>query len=148
MSVDENKALIRRIVEEALNNGRFEIADDYFAPDYAVHIPSRHDMPRGPAAFKQAIGIWRAAFSDWHMTIEDLVGEGDLVANRFTTTGTHTGPLFGFPATGRPMVVRGQELHRLANGKVVESWICDDVPGILAQLGLLTRAGAAQPGRP
>lgn len=148
MSVDDNKALIRRIVEEALNNGRVEIADDYFAPDYAVHIPSRHDMPRGPAAFKQAIGIWRAAFSDWHMTIEDLVGEGDLVANRFTTTGTHTGSLFGMPATGRKMVVHGQELHRLANGKVVESWICDDVPGILVQLGLMPRAGGPPPGRP
>jgi len=148
MSVDENKALIRRIVEEALNNGRLDIADEYFDPDYAVHIPSRRDMPRGPTAFKQAIGIWRAAFNDWHMTIEDLVAEGDLVANRFTTTGTHTGPLFGFPSTGRTMVVHGQELHRLANGKVVESWICDDVPGILVQLGLLPRAGGPPPGRP
>jgi predicted ester cyclase len=140
VSVEENKALIRRIVEEALNQGRVAIADEYFDPGYTVHIPSRPDLPRGPDVFKQTIGMWRSAFSDWHMTIEDLVGEGDLVANRFTTTGTHTGPLFGFPPTGRTMVVRGQELHRLANGKVVESWICDDVPSILSQLGLLMRA--------
>ena len=139
MSVEENKALIRRIVEEALNQGRIAIADQYFDPGYVVHIPSRPDLPRGPDFFKQTIGMWRSAFSDWHMTIEDLVGEGDLVANRFTTTGTHTGPMFGFQPTGRTMIVRGQELHRLANGKVVESWICDDVPSILSQLGLLKR---------
>jgi len=148
MSVEENKALIRRIIDEALNNGRLDIADDYFSPDYTVHIPGRQDMPRGPAAFKAAIGIWQAAFTGWHMTIEVLVGEGDLVANRFTTIGTHTGPLFGMPATGRKMVVHGQELHRLANGKVVESWICDDVPGILVQLGLMPRPGGPPPGRP
>jgi predicted ester cyclase len=149
MTVEENKTLIRRIVEEALNQGRIAIADEYFDPDYIVHIPSRTDLPRGPGAFKQTIGMWRSAFSDWHMTIEDLVGERDLVANRFTTTGTHTGPLFGFPATSRKMTVRGQELHRLANGKVVESWICDDIPSILSQLGLMMRADpAATMGRP
>lgn len=147
MSIEENKSLIRHIVEEALNNGHLEIADEYFGSDYVVHIPSREDLPEGPNAFKRAIGLWRSAFADWHMTIEDLVAEGDLVANRFTTTGTHTGPLLGFAPTGRRMVVRGQELHRLVNGKVVESWICDDIPGILAQLGLLTRADAAVPGR-
>src|SRR5687767_903069 len=139
MSAEENKALIRHLVEEALNKGRLALADEYFDPDYVVHIPSRQDLPRGPAAFKQVIGMWRAAFADWHMTIEDLVAEGDLVANRFTTTGTHTAPLFGFPATGRTMIVRGQELHRLANGKLVETWVCDDVPSILGQLGLLPR---------
>jgi predicted ester cyclase len=148
VSVEQNKALIRRIVDEALNQGHIAIADEYFDPGYIVHIPTRPDLPRGPGVFKQTIGMWRAAFSDWHMTIEDLVGEGDLVANRFTTTGTHTGPLFGFPPTGRKMIVRGQELHRLANGKVVESWICDDIPSILGQLGLMMRADATALGRP
>jgi predicted ester cyclase len=142
MAAEQNKRLIRHIIEEALNNGRFAVADEHVDPDYIVHIPSRQDLPHGPNAFKQAIEMWRSSFADWHMTIEDLVAEGDLVANRFTTTGTHTGPLLGFPPTGRTMVVRGQELHRVANGKVVESWICDDVPGILAQLGLLMPANA------
>ena len=146
MSLERNKALIRLIVEEALNRGNLAIADEYFAPDYVVHIPARPDLPRGPGVFKEVIGMWRSAFSDWHMTIEDLVAEGDLVANRFTTTGTHTGPLMGMPPTRRGMVVRGQELHRVVDGKVVESWICDDVPGILVQLGLLPTPGSSAGG--
>src|SRR5688500_2355943 len=61
MSAEENKALIRHLIEEALNKGRLGLADEYFDPDYVVHIPSRQDMPRGPTAFKQVIGMWRAA---------------------------------------------------------------------------------------
>lgn len=140
-SLEENKLLIRFCVDEALNKGNLSVADEHFASDYLVHIPSRPDPGRGPGVFKDVIGMWRSAFADWHMTIEDLVADGDLVANRFTTTGTHTGPLMGIPPTGRRMVVRGQELHRIASGKVAESWICDDVPSILAQLGVLVRSG-------
>lgn len=143
MAVEDNKALIRFIIEEALNKGNLAIADDHFAEDYVAHIPARPDGPRGPEIFKQVIGMWRSAFADWHMTIEELVGEGDLVANRFVTTGTHTGPLMGIPPTGKEMVVRSLELHRVENGKVAESWICDDVPSILVQLGVLPQPTAA-----
>lgn len=137
-STEANKALIREIVERALNQGDFSLADDeHFTPDYTVHIPGREDLPRGPDAFRGVIGMWRTAFSDWHMTIEDLVAEGDLVANRFTTTGTHDGPLMGIPPTGRRMVVHGQELHRVSEGKVAETWVVDDVPGIMVQLGVV-----------
>jgi predicted ester cyclase len=93
-------------------------------------------LPSGPDAFKLVIGMWRAAFPDWHMTIETLVAEGDFVANRFTTRGTHKAPLMGIPATGKQMVVHGMELHRIAGGKVAETWVCDDVPSIMQQLGI------------
>ncbi len=146
MSAEDNKALIRLIVDEALNKGNLAIAEEYFDPDYVVHIPSRPDLPHGPGVFKQVVEMWRAAFSDWHMTIEELVAEGELVANRFTTTGTHTGALMGAPPTGRTIVVHGQELHRIAKGKVVESWICDDPPSIFVQLGLLSHAARSPEG--
>jgi predicted ester cyclase len=139
--LEENKALVRYIIEEALNKGNLSIADECFAPDYLVHLPSQPNLPRGPDVFKQLIGMWRSAFADWHMTIEELVAERDLVANRFTTTGTHTGALQGIEATGKPMVVRGMELHRVSNGKVTESWVCNDLPGILVELGALPGFG-------
>src|SRR5262249_9990417 len=101
---------------------------------------------RGPQIFKDVIGMWRAAFGDWHMTIENLVAEGEYVANRFTTRGTHTGPLMGIPPTGNKIVVRGQELHRLANGKVAETWVCDDIPSILQQLGIIKPPPVRPPG--
>ena len=137
MSAEDNKALIRFLIEEGLNKGNLALADEHFTPDYTVHIPGRTDLPKGPESFKRVIGMWRAAFGDWHMTIEQLVAEGDFVANRFTTRGTHTAPLMGIPPTNRQMIVRGQELHRIQDGKVAETWVCDDVPSILVQLGVL-----------
>ena len=142
---EENKALVRYLIEEGLNKGNLGIADKHFTADYVVHIPGRTDLPTGAAAFQKVIGMWREAFPDFHMTIENLVAEGDLVANRFTTRGTHRAPLMGIPPTGKPMVVHGQELHRLAGGKVAETWVCDDVPSILIQLGVLPRPAMGGP---
>jgi predicted ester cyclase len=144
---EENKSLVRHLIEEGLNQGNLDIADEYFTVDYCVHIPGRTDLPTGPAAFKKSIGMWRAAFPDFHMTIEELVAEGEFVANRFTTRGTHQAPLMGIPPTGKGMVVHGQELHRLSNGKVAETWVCDDVPSILVQLGVLPRPPLGGPPR-
>jgi predicted ester cyclase len=136
MAAEENKRLIRMLIEEGLNKGKLDWAAEHFTPDYLVHIPGRTDLPTGPESFKQVIGMWRAAFPDWHMTIEQLIAEGDLVANRFTTRGTHQAPLFGIPPTGKKMTVYGMEVHRIKDGKVAETWVCDDVPGILMQLGV------------
>jgi predicted ester cyclase len=102
-----------------------------------VHIASRRDGPRGPEAFKQVIGMWHRACSLWHMTIEELIGEGDKVTNRFTTRATHDGPLMGIAPTGKSFVVQSLEMHRIADGRVAESWIVDDMPSILVQLGVL-----------
>jgi predicted ester cyclase len=142
---EANKTLVRTLIEESLNKGNLGLADAHFTPDYEVHIPGRTDLPRGPGAFKRVIGMWRSAFPDFHMTIETLIAEGDQVANRFTTRGTHTGPLMGLAPTGRPIVVYGMEFHRLADGKVAESWICDDIPSILQQLGVLPRPSLGPP---
>jgi len=137
---EENKKLVRFLIEEGLNKGNLAVAEKHFTGDYRVHIPGRSDLPTGPECFQQLIGMWRAAFPDFHMTIEDLVAEGSLVANRFTTRGTHLAPLMGISPTGKPVVVHGQELHRLADGKVAETWVCDDVPSILVQLGVFPEA--------
>ena len=137
MAAEENKALIRFLIEKGLNENNPDVADGNFTDDYVAHIPGVPSGPTGPEAFKQVVRRWRGAFSDWHMTIEQLIAEGDLVANRFTTTGTHDAPLFGIPPTGRRMEVHSQEVHRLSGGKVAESWIVDDVPGILVQLGVV-----------
>lgn len=135
-SPEGNKELLRHLVEEALNKGNFSVLAEHVVDDYVAHVPSGGPLPRGPEAIARVIGMWRNAFADWHLTIEQLVADGEFVANRFTTTGTHTGPLFGIAATGRRMVVRSQELHRFEDGKLAETWVVDDVPGILMQLGV------------
>jgi len=138
---EANKAVVLRAIDEGFNGGNLDIADEMFTDDYQVHAPGL-DLPGGPDAFKRAIGLWRNAFSDIHMTVEQLICEGDFVVNRFTTRGTHDGDLFGMPPTGKPFVVHGIEIHRVVDGKVVESWIGDDVPTILLQLGLLAPASS------
>jgi steroid delta-isomerase-like uncharacterized protein len=142
-----NKRFIRWFVDAALNQGDLALADRHFAPDYQVHIPFR-ELPPGPAAFKGVMQTWRAAFADWHMTIQDLVAEGDRVVNRFVTTGTHTGPLFGHAATGRTFTIHGVTIHRIAAGLVRETWVSDDVPSMLQQLGLLAPVAPAAPAGP
>ena len=146
MSVEDNKVLIRGIIEGALNRGDFSVAEGRFTDDYVVHIP-RRPTAHGIEGFKETIGMWRAACSDWHMTIDELLGEGDLVANRFTTTGTNDGPLFGNPPTGKRIVVHGMEFHRVNDGKVAETWVCDDIPSILMQLELVPAPELAAPAR-
>lgn len=134
-SVEQNKDLVRTATERGLNQGDLSFVDDVFAPDYIVHTPGV-ELPSGPDAFRAAVGLWHTAFPDFHMDIEDMIGEGDLVALKFTTTGTHEGPLMGIPPTGRSFTVSGTDLHRAVGGRVVESWISDDVPRILMQLGV------------
>lgn len=140
MSVEENKELVRRITERGLNKGDVSFVDDLFTPDYQAHAAGL-ELPPGPAAFKQAVALWRAAFPDFEVTIEELIGEGDLVVNRFRTTGTHLGPLMHVPATGKRFTVRGADVHRVVGGRVVESWLSDDVPRILLEIGALRPAG-------
>src|SRR5262249_23694005 len=117
-SSDENKRQIRLLIEEGLNAGNFAMLEQHVQPTYLAHVPGMSGVPQGPGAIRETISMWQDAFDDWHMTIEDLVAEGDFVAVRYTTTGTHTGPLFGIPATGRRIKMEAMQLHRLENGKV------------------------------
>jgi len=142
MSVEDNKELVRFVTEEGLNKGNLDFVDRAFAPEYHAHSPGL-SLPRGSEAFRRAVALWRSAFPDFHVTIEDMVGEGDMVVSRFTTTGTHRGSLMGIPPTGQRFSVSGADVHRVVDGRVVESWLSDDVPRILMEIGILVREAAA-----
>src|SRR5262245_39865553 len=90
MSVQENIELVRSITERGLNHGDVSFVDEVFAPSYVAHTRGL-DLPKGPGAFKAAVSFWRQSFPDFHTSIEQMIGEGDFVASRFSTTGTHTG---------------------------------------------------------
>ena len=136
-SVQDRKDLVRRITERAFNEGDLSGIDAHFAPDYVVNAPGLPDQPPGPESFRQAVTLWRTAFPDVHVTVEDVAGEDDRVYCRFTTRGTHRGPLMGLEPTGLPITVHEMSCHRFAGGKVVESWIGDNVPRILLDIGAL-----------
>lgn len=140
MSVQENIELVRSITERGLNHGDVSFVDEVFSPGYVAHTRGL-ELPTGPGAFRAAVNFWRQSFPDFHTSIELMIGEGEFVASRFSTTGTHTGQLGGLPPTGKRFTVSGVDLHRVVNGKVVESWISDDMPRILMEIGVLSPAG-------
>jgi predicted ester cyclase len=140
MSTEDNMKLVRHITERGLNAGDVSFVDDVFAPDYVVHARGL-DLPPGPGAFKAAVGFWRRSFPDFHCKIEHMIADGEYVAHRFSTTGTHTGQLGQMPPTGKEFHVSGVDMHRVVDGKVVESWISDDMPRILMEIGALAPGG-------
>jgi steroid delta-isomerase-like uncharacterized protein len=142
MSTDQNKTVVRRFFEEVINEGRYAVADELFAPTFGEHGSMFGEPgPRsesGPARAIEAARRFRSSFPDIHFTVEELVAEGDKVVVRVTFRGTHQGEYMGIPATGKAVQVSGVELARLASGRIVEEgWHYMDEVGLLKQLGVL-----------
>lgn len=136
MSTENNKALIHRFYEEVFNKRNLAALDDFYAPDHVDHtLPP--GLPVSPEGTRQAIAVTLAGFPDLHVTIEDMIAEGDRVVTRFTTHGTQQGVFGSIPPTGKQVAVSTIEITRIANGKIAEDWGLDDRLGMLQQLGLV-----------
>ena len=136
-SVELNKSITRRVYEEGLNQGRFDVP---YAADFVGH--------GGRRTFTHADGMaeargWREAFPDLRITVDRQVAERDLVAVRWTARGTNTGAGNGIPATGRAVQITGTTLFRMADGRIAEEWTCADSLGLMKQLGLVATQQAA-----
>ena len=137
VSTQENKALARRVLEEMFNKGNLNLADEVFAPDYVDHDPAMPEDIRGPEGFKEYVSIFRTAFPDIHLEIEDQVAEGDKVVTRWTGTGTHEGELMGIAPTGNNVTLPGMEIVRISGGKLAEGWEGYDSMVLMEQLGVM-----------
>ena len=137
---EANKAIARRVYEEIWNQGNLELADELYAADYVRHDPVSPGI-QGSEGFKQLVAAYRAAFSDLQFTVEDQVAEGDRVVNRFTVTGVHTGEFNGIPPTGVEGSLKGISIHRIADGRIAETWITSDQLGMMQQLGVIPPIG-------
>ena len=133
MSTEENKALVERFVEEFWNEGNLSTADELMAPDAEIHLPAGEVVDvDGLNAFNVA---FRGSFPDWHSTFEELVAEGERVAERWTGRGTHRGELQGIAPTGKRVEVPGSVFYRIVGGKIVEFRGQLDLMGMMHQLG-------------
>ncbi len=143
MSTETNKSLAGRVFEEVLNGHNLDLLDELVTPDYLEHNPLP-GQGTGIDGIRDRYSMLFAAF-DSRFTVEDLIAEGDKVVVRWTQTGTHVGPLFGMPATGRAFRTTGIEIWRVEDAKLTEHWDAVDVFGQLVQLGLVPQpsAGAA-----
>ena len=133
MTPDANKAAVRRLWEEVWNANDLAVADEIFAPDYAVHE-------------KGFVPIVRAAFPDLHHTIEAMVAEGDLVVSRVRWRATHRGEFLGIPGTGKAVAVQLLWMHRLEGGRIVEGreWGTIDWLSFLEQVGAVIGRPASE----
>lgn len=139
MSTEQNKATSRRWYLEVFNQNRLAVADEIHTAGYSNHDPYAPPggFGRGPQATKNVVSLYRAAFPDVHFTIDQQIADGDMVATRWTATGTNTGPLNGMPPTGRPITVSGISIERFENGKIAETRVNWDFLGMLQQLGVI-----------
>ena len=129
MSKEANKVLARRIVEEMWNTRNLNVIDEVYAPEFGG----------GHAASKQFVSATLAAFPDLQNTIQDQIAENDLVATRYIIRATHQGEFANIPPTGKSFMVTGIEMHRFADGKLVELWNIPDMLGALQQLGVIPK---------
>jgi steroid delta-isomerase-like uncharacterized protein len=128
-------ALARRSFDDIWNNGNLDTADELYSPDYVNHDPVSPEVPPGPEGVKQLAKMYRRAFPDLRFAIDEMLAAGDRVITRWTGQGTHRGALRGLPPNGRQVRVTGISIHRIAGGRIVETWVNWDTLGMMEQLG-------------
>ena len=136
--MDDNAEIVRRFTEEAWGKGDLAVVDELVAADA---VPPHGSDVAGPEGYKQEIMHIRNGISDYRTVVDDVFGAGDRVAIRWTTTGRHTGELFGFSPTGKEVCIPGVDIFRLVDGKIAEHWGEDAMPSLLSQIGAFPASG-------
>ncbi len=139
-ATDERKALVRRFVEEVQNQDNLDLLDELVAPNFVNHSASP-GVPPGVDGVRMVSALFRHAFPDGRMTIEDMVAEGDKVVTRKTFEGTHQGDFMGLPPTGKPVRISLIDILRIVDGRVSDHWLEADNLGLLQQLGAIPQPG-------
>jgi len=141
---EQNKTIVRRLFDELWNKGNLPVADELIAPTYTHHDASTPDLGRGPESEKKRVTLYRTAFSDLRLTVEDMIAEGETVVARWSCRGAHKGDLNGIAPTGKQFVISGVSIVRFAGGKMVEGWINWDALGLMQQLSVVPALGKAK----
>ncbi len=131
-----NSAIVRRFVDEVINQGKMDTAGEFVWEDVVEQVPLPGQGP-GLEGLKDVLRGMRSAFPDIDFSIEEQVCEGDKVASRFEWTGTHKAEFMGVPATGRQVRVWGVVIDRLEAGRIKYTRILMDALGLMMQLGAL-----------
>ena len=135
MSFEEHKALVQRFVKKFWNQGNMAAADELMTANATIFLPGRGEVSK--ESFKAFAMTLRDAFPDWHSTVEEMIVEGDQVAERWTGRGTHQGEFQGIAPTGRQVAVPGFVFYHVTSGKITEFRGLFDGLGMLHQLGAM-----------
>jgi len=141
MSIETNKEIVRRFVDELWNQRKLELADELFDRDCVTHQlrigADPAGAPRGPEVMKHHLSEWLASFPDIKFSIEQMLAEGDRVMTQVVARGTHKGVWLGIPPTEKAITILMFVVHRIANGLIVEDWVLIDALGVFQQLGIV-----------
>jgi steroid delta-isomerase-like uncharacterized protein len=141
---ESNKNVVRRLFEEVWNKGNLQVTDELFAPNYVHHDASTPDVGRGPESEKKRATLYRTAFPDIRLTVEDIIAEGETVMARWSCRGTHKGDLNGIAPTGKQFTISGVSIARFAGSKMAEGWVNWDALVLMQQLGVVPELGKAK----
>ena len=133
---EQNKTLARRWFEDLFSRGNLDAANEILSAEFVDHLT--HEDERGLEELKHYVGIYRNAFPDIQDIVEDIVAEGDKVVVRWMSSGTHQGEFMSVAPTGRHVTFTGMRLFRIADNKIVESWVNIDERGLQEQLGAVS----------
>jgi steroid delta-isomerase-like uncharacterized protein len=137
MSNQQYKTIAQRVDEEVFSaGGDLSVIDEFIAEDFVNHTAPPH-LQHGRESLKKLAGLWRTAFPDLKVTINDVLAEGEVVAVAWTGAGTHLGDLMGIPPTGKRGIMSGVEFNKFQDGRIVERWGNNDQLGLFTQLGLV-----------
>jgi steroid delta-isomerase-like uncharacterized protein len=144
---EANKAVVRRDIEEILNQGNLALIDELFSADSVFHGPNYPEL-RGREARRQFFASLREAFPDIHFTVDELIAEGDKVVLRWSVTGTHRGEFWGATPTGKKISFSGTTTFRIAGGMIADEFVQADFLGFMQQIGVVPALGqSAEAGR-
>jgi len=141
MSIETQKAIVRRYIDQILNDQRLDLIDEFFVDNVELHGVGPGII--GRTALAEFYAMFSAAFPDWHTVIDDMVAEGDKVVVRYTAASTHKGEFRGIPATGKSYTQNTIVIYRLTNGKIAEGWLLNDNLRMMQQLGVIPGPQAA-----
>jgi len=135
-SESANIAIVRKFFEVGPSKGDLAAADALLHPEFSLHTPLPTPGP-GIEAMNNVITTCRAAFHGLHVTIDDIMADGDKVTARFTARGVHKGEFMGLPPTGKAITMTGIEIFRIKEEKIAELWGEANLMGLMQQLGIL-----------
>jgi steroid delta-isomerase-like uncharacterized protein len=135
MSTEENKRVVLRLFNEAMNNQNLSIVDEVF-DEHSIHHGFTYPVI-GPEGFRELLNQFLHGFPDLHLTVEKIIAEDNFVTTRGTWTGTHQGDFMGVLTTGKPVRVGYMDMWRMENGKCMENWVQMDIAGLMQQVGAI-----------
>lgn len=138
MAVNANEEIVCRYFEEIMNQGELAAADEILTSNFVVKMPGLR--LQGISDFKKFVTDLRTSFPDLHFTLERRIVDGDKVAVRWNSLGTHKGYLYDIPPTGKQVLDQGISIFHIANGRIEGTWLCEDTLNEMRQIGAVAPA--------